>query len=142
MSTWHVHPVGCGVPCSLCFEVAVSRARGPLFSNLLGYGDWCWIAARATFAQETSEADVREYFMRFGYVMDVYMPKAKDNKTEHRGFGFVTFETEAAIQRVVSHGAHRLKGSTIAIDIAVPKVRGLVLTEQRVLSSTHFHTWK
>jgi len=42
---------------------------------------------------------------------------------EHRGFGFVTFETEAAIQRVVSHGAHRLKGSTVAIDIAMPKVR-------------------
>ncbi len=127
--------------------------------------------------------------MRFGYVMDVYLPKAKDNKMvsgrlgwaprllraatrarrfssslpsrgrtaagsvaaaagemrgeteqggdgcgvcgcvtrvqEHRGFGFVTFETEAAIQRVVSHGAHRLKGSTIAIDIAMPKVRAL-----------------
>lgn len=41
---------------------------------------------------------------------------------EHRGFGFVTFETEAAIQRVVTHGSHRLKGSTIAIDIAMPKV--------------------
>ena len=60
--------------------------------------------------------------MRFGYVMDVYLPKSKDNKAEHRGFGFVTFETEAAIQRVVSHGSHRLKGSTIAIDIAMPKV--------------------
>lgn len=73
-------------------------------------------------SKETSEADVKEYFMRFGYVMDVYLPKAKDNKMEHRGFGFVTFETEAAIQRVVSHGGHRLKGSTIAIDIAMPKV--------------------
>eukprot|EP00798_Chlamydomonas_sp_ICE-L_P000894 gene894-5690_t len=51
--------------------------------------------------KETSEADVKEYFMKFGYVMDVYMPKSKDNKAEHRGFGFVTFETEAAIQRVV-----------------------------------------
>lgn len=49
--------------------------------------------------------------------------QAKDNKSEHRGFGFVTFETTAAIQRVVAHGAHRLKGSTIAIDIAMPKVR-------------------
>ncbi len=56
--------------------------------------------------------------------MDVYLPKSKDNKAEHRGFGFVTFETEAAIQRVVSHGTHRLKGSTIAIDIAMPKVGG------------------
>ncbi|GLC45344.1 hypothetical protein PLESTB_000312400 [Pleodorina starrii] len=72
--------------------------------------------------KDTSEADVKEYFMRFGYVMDVYLPKAKDNKAEHRGFGFVTFETDAAIQRVVSHGQHRLKGSTIAIDIAMPKV--------------------
>ena len=72
--------------------------------------------------KETSEGDVKEYFMKFGYVMDVYLPKSKDNKTEHRGFGFVTFETEAAIQRVVSHGTHRLKGSTIAIDLAMPKV--------------------
>lgn len=72
--------------------------------------------------KDTSEADVKEYFMRFGFVMDVYMPKAKDNKAEHRGFGFVTFETEAAIQRVVAAGTHRLKGSTVAIDIAVPKM--------------------
>lgn len=34
----------------------------------------------------------------------------------------MTFETEAAIQRVVSHGTHRLRGSTIAIDIAMPKM--------------------
>eukprot|EP00878_Enallax_costatus_P036868 GHUV01041445.1.p1 GENE.GHUV01041445.1~~GHUV01041445.1.p1 ORF type:complete len:126 (-),score=44.62 GHUV01041445.1:761-1138(-) len=50
------------------------------------------------------------------------MPKAKDNKAEHRGFGFVTFETDAAIKRVVGAGTHKLKGSTIAIDIAMPKM--------------------
>ncbi|KAF8063059.1 RNP1 [Scenedesmus sp. PABB004] len=72
--------------------------------------------------KDTSEADVKEYFGRFGFVMDVYMPKAKDNKTEHRGFGFVTFETDAAIKRVVGAGTHKLKGSTIAIDIAMPKL--------------------
>ncbi|KAF6254023.1 hypothetical protein COO60DRAFT_1703535 [Scenedesmus sp. NREL 46B-D3] len=47
---------------------------------------------------------------------------AKDNKAEHRGFGFVTFETDAAIKRVVGAGTHKLKGSTIAIDIAMPKL--------------------
>lgn len=72
--------------------------------------------------KETTEGDVKEYFQRFGYVMDVYLPKSKDNKSEHRGFGFVTFETEAAIQRVVAHGTHRVKGSAVAIDIAMPKV--------------------
>ncbi len=55
-------------------------------------------------------------------MLDVYLPKARDNKSEHRGFGFVTFETEAAIQRVVANGPHRLRGSAIAIDIAMPKV--------------------
>lgn len=34
--------------------------------------------------KDTTDGDVKEYFMRFGYVMDVYLPKAKDNKMEHR----------------------------------------------------------
>ncbi len=45
----------------------------------------------------------------------------KNNKREHRGFGFVTFETEAAIQRVVAHGPHHIRGSIVAIDSAVPR---------------------
>lgn len=49
-------------------------------------------------SKETSEQDLREHFSKFGYVMDVFMPRAKENRKGHRGFGFVTFETEAAIQ--------------------------------------------
>lgn len=45
---------------------------------------------------------------RFGYVMDVYMPRDKHNRAEHRGFGFVTFETVAAVQRVAVHGSHQI----------------------------------
>ena len=71
--------------------------------------------------RETSDHDVKDYFSRFGYVLDVYLPRDKMNKREHRGFGFVTFETEASIQRVVSHGPHHIKGSVIAIDSAVPR---------------------
>lgn len=48
-------------------------------------------------------------------------PADKNNKREHRGFGFVTFETEAAIQRVVAHGPHHIRGSIVAIDSAVPR---------------------
>mmetsp|Transcript_5980 Transcript_5980/g.17107 ORF Transcript_5980/g.17107 Transcript_5980/m.17107 type:complete len:738 (-) Transcript_5980:1411-3624(-) len=69
----------------------------------------------------TTEADVREYFTRFGYVMDVYMPRDKHNRHEHRGFGFVTFETEAAVQRVGAHGVHHIRGVAVAIDSAVPR---------------------
>lgn len=49
-------------------------------------------------SKDTSEQDLRDHFTNFGYVMDVFVPRAKENKKEHRGFGFVTFETEAAIQ--------------------------------------------
>eukprot|EP01025_Chloroclados_australasicus_P065315 TRINITY_DN8908_c1_g1_i1.p1 TRINITY_DN8908_c1_g1~~TRINITY_DN8908_c1_g1_i1.p1 ORF type:complete len:512 (-),score=41.64 TRINITY_DN8908_c1_g1_i1:3201-4736(-) len=72
-------------------------------------------------SKDTTEQDVREYFQSFGFVLDVYMPKNKDNKKEHRGFGFVTFETEASIKRVVSHGMHKIRGANIAIDVAVPR---------------------
>ncbi len=43
------------------------------------------------------------------YVMDVYMPRDRMNRAEHRGFGFVTFETEAAIIRVASYGGHMIR---------------------------------
>lgn len=52
---------------------------------------------------------VQEYFTRFGYVMDVYMPRDKSNRAEHRGFAFVTLETEAAVARAKTHGQHQIR---------------------------------
>lgn len=52
---------------------------------------------------------LQDYFTKFGYVLDVYMPRDKVKRSEHRGFGFVTFETEAAIQRIAQHGPHQIK---------------------------------
>eukprot|EP00210_Caulerpa_lentillifera_P002607 g2496.t1 len=72
-------------------------------------------------AKETIEQDLAEYFSKFGFVMDVYIPRSKENKREHRGFGFVTFETEASIKRTVAQGTHTLKGAVLAIDVAVPE---------------------
>jgi hypothetical protein len=37
------------------------------------------------------------------------MPRDRMNRAEHRGFGFVTFETEAAIIRVASYGGHMIR---------------------------------
>lgn len=36
------------------------------------------------------------------------MPRDKHNRAEHRGFGFVTFETVAAVQRVAAHRNHQI----------------------------------
>jgi len=72
--------------------------------------------------RDTNEQDVKEYFSRFGFVLDVYLPRDKSNKREHRGFGFVTFETHASIGRVIAHRNHYIKGSLLAIDAAVPRL--------------------
>lgn len=77
--------------------------------------------------REANERDVKDYFSRFGYVLDVYLPRDKSNKREHRGFGFVTFETEASIKRVVSHGPHHIHGAVVAIDSAVPRQEEIVV---------------
>ena len=49
-------------------------------------------------SKDSVEQDLADYFSQFGFVMDVYIPRSRENKKEHRGFGFVTFETEAAIK--------------------------------------------
>jgi len=72
-------------------------------------------------SKDTVEQDLADYFSQFGFVMDVYIPRSRENKKEHRGFGFVTFETEAAIKRAISQGTHNLKGAVLAIDVAVPE---------------------
>ena len=72
-------------------------------------------------SKETSESDLRSYFGQFGFVLDVYLPRDKLNKKDHRGFGFITYETGASVHRVLSHGTHVLHGSTLAIDCAVPR---------------------
>lgn len=55
------------VSCSTCF-FACCRAGPRIFVGKL--------------TKDTSEADVKDYFMRFGYVMDVYLPKSKENKVK------------------------------------------------------------
>jgi hypothetical protein len=52
--------------------------------------------------------------------MDVYMPRDKNNRAEHRGFGFVTFETEAAVTRIAAHGAHQIKVSVRNPSLLIP----------------------
>lgn len=43
------------------------------------------------------------------------MPRDKSNRSEHRGFGFVTFETEAAVHRVATHGTHQIRSGLLSI---------------------------
>ncbi|XP_059623890.1 uncharacterized protein LOC132266896 [Cornus florida] len=68
--------------------------------------------------QEASADDLRQYFGRFGHILDVYVPK-DPKRTGHRGFGFVTFAEDGVADRV-SRRSHEICGQQVAIDSATP----------------------
>ena len=52
-------------------------------------------------SQEVTESDFREYFMQFGRVLDATLMMDKDTGRP-RGFGFVTFDSESAVENALN----------------------------------------
>ncbi|XP_038722316.1 heterogeneous nuclear ribonucleoprotein 1 [Tripterygium wilfordii] len=67
---------------------------------------------------EATTEDLRQYFGRFGRIIDVYVPK-DPRRAGHRGFGFVTFAEEGVADRV-SRRSHEILGQPVALDSAAP----------------------
>lgn len=68
--------------------------------------------------QEATVEDLRQYFGRFGRILDAYIPK-DPKRSGHRGFGFVTFADDGVADRV-SRRSHEICGHQVAIDSATP----------------------
>ncbi|XVF17685.1 hypothetical protein REPUB_Repub10bG0144900 [Reevesia pubescens] len=68
--------------------------------------------------QEATADVLRQYFGRFGRILDVYIPK-DPKRSGHRGFGFVTFAEDGVADRV-SRRSHEICGQQVAIDSATP----------------------
>ncbi|KAF6143988.1 hypothetical protein GIB67_017596 [Kingdonia uniflora] len=68
--------------------------------------------------QEASSDDLKQYFGKFGRILDVYVPK-DPKRTGHRGFGFVTFAEDGVAERVTRR-SHEICGQQVAIDSAAP----------------------
>lgn len=68
--------------------------------------------------QEATVDDLRQYFGRFGRILDVYIPK-DPKRSGHRGFGFVTFSEDGVADRVARR-SHEILGQPVAIDSATP----------------------
>lgn len=77
-------------------------------------------------SQEASEGDFKEYFMQFGRVVDATLMMDKDTGRP-RGFGFVTFDAEEAVERCLSMPLEIL-GKAIEVKKAQP--RGNVRDEE------------
>ncbi|KAJ6847011.1 RNA-binding protein Musashi-like protein 2-like [Iris pallida] len=67
-----------------------------------------------------NERDFRSYFEKFGRITDVVI--MYDSTTHRpRGFGFITFDSEEAVDSVMQSNYHQLSNKHVEVKVAVPK---------------------
>ncbi|GBG82323.1 hypothetical protein CBR_g34606 [Chara braunii] len=69
---------------------------------------------------DVTEHVLENHFRRYGVVTDVYIPKDPVSK-QSRGFGFVTFTKEEAINVALEMPVHRIQGRDIPVGRADPR---------------------
>ncbi|XP_018570774.1 heterogeneous nuclear ribonucleoprotein 27C isoform X3 [Anoplophora glabripennis] len=67
-----------------------------------------------------TETDLRSFFTRFGKVMEVVIMYDQEKK-KSRGFGFLSFEDDEAVERCVSEHFVNLNGKQVEIKKAEPR---------------------
>ncbi|KAF6156462.1 hypothetical protein GIB67_004113 [Kingdonia uniflora] len=71
-------------------------------------------------ASTVTESDFKMYFDQFGMITDVVV--MFDHNTQRpRGFGFITFDSEEAVEKVLLKTFHELNGKMVEVKRAVPK---------------------
>lgn len=67
-----------------------------------------------------TETDLRVFFGRYGKVMEVVIMYDQEKK-KSRGFGFLSFEDDASVERVTSEHYINLNGKQVEIKKAEPR---------------------
>ncbi|XP_038712296.1 heterogeneous nuclear ribonucleoprotein 1-like [Tripterygium wilfordii] len=71
-------------------------------------------------ASTVTENDFKKYFDQFGTIKDVVV-MYDQNTQRPRGFGFITYDSEGAVDRVLYKTFHELNGKMVEVKRAVPK---------------------
>jgi heterogeneous nuclear ribonucleoprotein A1/A3 len=69
---------------------------------------------------ETTSDSLRYYFEKFGELSDVAL-MANKRTGQPRGFGFVSYKDEAAVDIVLAQPSHNIDGRTVDVKRAVPR---------------------
>ncbi|KAI3755653.1 hypothetical protein L1987_55458 [Smallanthus sonchifolius] len=71
-------------------------------------------------ASTVTESDFKRYFEQFGAITDAVV--MYDHNTQRpRGFGFITYDLEDAVEKVLLKTFHELNGKMVEVKRAVPK---------------------
>ncbi|KAF5200828.1 heterogeneous nuclear ribonucleoprotein [Thalictrum thalictroides] len=71
-------------------------------------------------ASTVTESDFKNYFDQFGTITDVVV--MYDHNTQRpRGFGFITYDSEDSVEKVLFKTFHELNGKMVEVKRAVPK---------------------
>lgn len=88
-------------------------------------------------AGTVDEAVFREYFGKFGNVEDAVVMYDQHNRRP-RGFGFITFSQEEAVESVFAKGViHMMHGKEIEIKRAIPRDSGVLPSPKMLYRSPH-----
>ncbi|KAK2196097.1 bifunctional Ribosomal protein L3/RNA-binding domain superfamily/RNA recognition motif domain/Nucleotide-binding alpha-beta plait domain superfamily/Translation protein [Babesia duncani] len=69
-------------------------------------------------AFEVTKEDLEDYFKTFGTIVDAYCPKQLGNANFNKGFGFISFLEEEAINKVFETSPHVIMGREVIVDRA------------------------
>jgi len=75
-------------------------------------------------SHETDESDFISYFGSYGQVVDCVI-MCDPHTRKPRGFGFITYDDSAAVDRVCSNKFHELNGKRVEVKKAIPQDRML-----------------
>ncbi|KAF9601479.1 hypothetical protein IFM89_020246 [Coptis chinensis] len=70
---------------------------------------------------KVTDDDFKNYFEKFGNITDVVV--IDDSTGRRRGFGFITFDSEEAVDSVMRNNFHVVKEKTVEVKRAIPKER-------------------
>ncbi|KAL0536831.1 hypothetical protein IC582_025793 [Cucumis melo] len=71
-------------------------------------------------ASTVTESEFKNYFDQFGTITDVVV-MYDHNTLRPRGFGFITYDSEEAVEKVLIKTFHELNGKMVEVKRAVPK---------------------